>query len=339
MFAAAGADVRAVLVEALASRDRARVLAGAQIAGRAKVAEAEQALVAALPPKDVVLRAVLVEGLGAIGAASPEAQGAILDAIAAKETEIAAAGVRAVRGAPFPSAIVPLIDLLEGSADRLVRAETAVTLERVTGQQYGGRADLWRLWWADVGADFDLASVKPPEGEAPPQPLVDLAIERGAAALVRSRGGKAPWNYANHGAGTTALVVLALVAAGFDRKDPDVKAGVDYLLKAPVPEMTYDTGLVAMALEVVGGKRHKRRIAECAKRLMETQKPAGLWGYPTGDGDNSNTQYAVLGLRSAARVGVRIPRRVWEGVRDHFLDARGDDGRIRSRTRRTRLQA
>ena len=49
-------------------------------------------------------------------------------------------------------------------------------------------------------------------------------------------------------------------------------------------------------------------------------------GYPSGDGDHSNTQYAVLGLRSAARVGIRIPKQVWKRILTHFYDSRNPDG-------------
>ncbi|MHC5010808.1 MAG: hypothetical protein ACYTG6_07645 [Planctomycetota bacterium] len=60
------------------------------------------------------------------------------------------------------------------------------------------------------------------------------------------------------------------------------------------------------------------------------------WGYPrdpppgtTGFGnywDNSNTQYAVLGLESAARCEIRIPEYVWLGIAAHFLAVQAPDG-------------
>ncbi len=326
MFVAAEPKVRGVLLDVLAGGKRRLVLRAAVLCRRAQVKEAEPALVAAIPKQDTELHAALIEALGAIGASTVPARAAILASLVARSPEVQAAGARALRGAPFPEAVPALANLLESTKDRLVAAETAVTLERITGQQYGDRADLWRRWWATHGRDFDFTKVKPAAGGAVPQVLVDLAIERGAAALKALRQDKPPWLYASHGQGTTALVVLALHAAGFKRRDKAVKAGVSYLLKAPVPDKTYDIGLVAMALEAVGGKRHKRRITECARALMASQNKAGLWGYPSGNGDNSNTQYAVLGLRAAARAGVKIPKRVWTGVRDHFYAAVGKDG-------------
>ncbi len=325
VFAEDAPEVRAVLVEALGSPSRAVRVNAALLAARAAVAEAEEALVRAIHPKDEELHAIVVEALGAVGAPSELGRRAILTALEAEAAGVRAAAVRAVRRTPLKEAIPLLIQRL-ADAERVVSVEAAVTLERVTGQQYGDRADLWQKWWEEYGDSLDTEAVKPQENQGLSQVLVDLAIERGAAALKARRGDDPPWVYANHPTGTTALVLLALHAAGCDRKDKDVKAAVRYLLKAPVPEHTYDIGLVAMALEAVGGKRHKRRITACARRLLATQLPAGLWGYPTGDGDNSNTQYAVLGLRAAARVGVKIPQKAWRGVRDHFYDARGNDG-------------
>lgn len=168
--------------------------------------------------------------------------------------------------------------------------------------------------------------MKAPDVNGVDQALVDLAIERGAAALFALQGKTPPWKYASHPVGTTALVVLALHAAGFDRRDKRMQAALDYLQKAPVPETTYDAGLVAMALEALGAKRYRRHITACARRLLETQLDAGLWGYPTGNGDNSNTQYAVLGLRAAARAGVRIRRSTWKKIGEYFLEHRCADG-------------
>ena len=51
--------------------------------------------------------------------------------------------------------------------------------------------------------------------------------------------------------GTTALVCLALHAAGLDLKDRDLRAGVEYLIDATLPQHTYDLGIVAMALESI----------------------------------------------------------------------------------------
>lgn len=325
MFAEAGKEIRAVLGEMIRAAERSVKIHATTLASRAIVPEAEPAMVAAIPGKDTELWAILVEGIGAVGATTADGRRAILAALDAGPSEIVVAGIRAARRAPMKEAIGPLIERLR-SAERLLEGEARVTLERITGQQYGDRIDLWQRWWEEYGEAFDIESVRPREAERLDQVLVDLAIERGVAALCGARGKDHPWEYASRPVGTTALVVLALHAAGLGRKDKAVKAGIKFLLESPVPQYTYDAALVVMALEAVGGRRYRRRIVECAKLLIETQLDAGLWGYPTGNGDNSNTQYAVLGLRAAARAGVKLPQRVWKKVRDHFLANRCEDG-------------
>lgn len=66
------------------------------------------------------------------------------------------------------------------------------------------------------------------------------------------------------------------------------------------------------------------------------------WGYPRenpGEApehlrsywDNSNTQYAVLGLNSAARCGVPVPDSVWVRIANHFTGVQQKDGPERAR--------
>jgi hypothetical protein len=57
-------------------------------------------------------------------------------------------------------------------------------------------------------------------------------------------------------------------------------------------------------------------------RLGEGGKVDG-WGYtanPGGRSDNSNTQYALLGLWTGRQAGAKIDRRTWEAIRDYYKD-------------------
>ena len=45
-----------------------------------------------------------------------------------------------------------------------------------------------------------------------------------------------------------------------------------------------------------------------------------------GRGDNSNTQFGVLGLLYAKRAGCTVPKRVWQKLRDHFSKTQNADG-------------
>ena len=58
---------------------------------------------------------------------------------------------------------------------------------------------------------------------------------------------------------------------------------------------------------------------------------AAFWSYhePTGRGkrgDNSNTQYALLGLNAAGEAGVAIPPEVWNAARAHWAACQLPDG-------------
>ncbi len=325
-FAGAPAEVRAVVAEAIARGKEPLLTKAAQIAARARVKEAEEALVGAVKAaKEDEKKAMLLEALGATGLESFEAQDLVISLLRSPKPTVAVAAVRALRASPAVEAIPVLIAMLR-SEEGIIRAEVRVTLERMTGQQFGDMVDLWEKWWAEYGDEFDPRDVKPPAEDALDQTLVDLAIEKGAAALLKVQGKEEPWSYGGHPVGTTALVLLALHAAGVDGKDRGFAAALKYVLEQAVPAQTYDAGIVAMALETVGGKKYRTKVAEAAKQLLTTQNPEGFWGYPSGDGDHSNSQYAVLGLRSAVRAGVSVPERAFKAARDHFLSAVCDDG-------------
>src|SRR5690606_23866908 len=69
------------------------------------------------------------------------------------------------------------------------------------------------------------------------------------------------------------------------------------------------------------------RMAILAKRLEDLQLRAahpGGWGYGRDNNqswfDNSNTQYAILGMYEAAQTGAyQFDRATWRRARDHWL--------------------
>ncbi|MFA4986812.1 MAG: DUF4159 domain-containing protein, partial [Candidatus Brocadiia bacterium] len=61
----------------------------------------------------------------------------------------------------------------------------------------------------------------------------------------------------------------------------------------------------------------------------------GMWGYSVSGrdfrgisetGDNSNTQFALLGLKAAQDAGIQIPVSIWKSSRDHFRRTQVSDG-------------
>src|SRR5262249_44048805 len=79
-----------------------------------------------------------------------------------------------------------------------------------------------------------------------------------------------------------------------------------------------------------GQKVDGARIQRNVDWLVENQLDDG-WGYTkaagarTG-GDNSNTQYALLGLHEAIQAGYKVPEKAVQAAQKFFLDARTAGG-------------
>ena len=171
--------------------------------------------------------------------------------------------------------------------------------------------------------------------------MVKNSIARGTSFLATMQNSNGSFGTAGLGRGTypvgpSALCTLALLNSGVSPQDPVIVRALSYLRSFHDPGGTYETSLVLMAL--VAAKdwdRDKLRIATLAERLenMQTTRGplAGMWNYgngPYGGGseDNSNTQFAVLGLREAAIAGIKIRRKTWELTVKHFVESQNGDG-------------
>ncbi len=164
------------------------------------------------------------------------------------------------------------------------------------------------------------------EGTPPPDPAcVDEAVRRGVEYILRMQFLDGSWTEKKaDNAGHTALNALALVKSGIPGDHPAIRKALNHISLCRVYR-TYDIAVVIMLLEAVDTVKHKAWIERCAAQLIDTQK-AGLWAYPTSALDLSNTQYAALGLRSAAAAGVRVHRKVWEDLLDKTIARQGNYG-------------
>lgn len=132
--------------------------------------------------------------------------------------------------------------------------------------------------------------------------------------------------------GVTSLVTLALLSAGESPQSPPIRAALAHLESIGNPKMTYATALQTMVFCAADPKRYQARIAENARWLESTQTAVGpyqgAWAYSgrQGTGDNSNAQFALLGLYEAERVGVKIDPRVWRSALDYWSRTQRADG-------------
>ncbi|MEZ6015181.1 MAG: discoidin domain-containing protein [Planctomycetota bacterium] len=194
-------------------------------------------------------------------------------------------------------------------------------------------------------APFGAAIVTPPPSIAEKrafQPSIDKAIDRGLDFLRATQLVDGSWSQHQgvHFGGQTALSLLTLLKGGAPVDDPAVVAAISFL-KTNGTESTYGTGCLLMALEALGdGSIETREWAGAlAEQLMSTQggadaagKHPGMWTYPLRPNSTvclSNTQYAILGLRAAQRMGVEVPSRVFRKTLEDLPDYRGDVVRVK----------
>jgi hypothetical protein len=130
--------------------------------------------------------------------------------------------------------------------------------------------------------------------------------------------------------GVTALATLGLLEAGVPPDDAAITKAVDYLLKL-APSKTYIVSLQTQVLARVDAKKHAKHIQDNADWLLakaiKTGDKLDGWSYPTNQiPDASNTHFAVMGLHAAAQAGAKIDAKVWDEVREHYINTRKNKG-------------
>lgn len=161
-----------------------------------------------------------------------------------------------------------------------------------------------------------------PADRAPLDLRVNRAVDRACRHVLSQQepGGGFGTGDKVHPLGRTSLALLALLHGGISITDPKIVTAIDFLIdrldaasstrasKEPIPtRSTYETGLTLMLLYDLGpSPRYVSRMLPLAQYLISTfDKSQRMWGYPEGGRDVSNTQYALLGLRAAARRNLR----------------------------------
>lgn len=152
------------------------------------------------------------------------------------------------------------------------------------------------------------------------------------------------WEYPGHEVGITALCTMALIENGAATYDSVVDKGYRYVRKNSSDlKSTYDVALAVLLLARVGDRLDRPAIRSLGAKLLAGQTTSGGWSYSCpnadaavlqdpkrikrkdGPGDNSNTQFAVLGLWVASRYGVPIDDAMQE-VGGRFLNTQNEDG-------------
>lgn len=171
--------------------------------------------------------------------------------------------------------------------------------------------------------------------QKPPERPIDAgqviaAIDRGVAYLKREQLPRGRWaELPGYDGGVTALCTLALLNSGVPIDDPVVRQAVAYLRGLDL-DKTYTVALQTMVLCAAEPKKDMLLIRRNVRWLEEHQikdgQRKGAWSYPGPGGDNSNSQFAVLALYDAQRVGIEVSRETWKMAADYWRNTQNDDG-------------
>jgi hypothetical protein len=196
------------------------------------------------------------------------------------------------------------------------------------------------------------------------QKQINEAIDKGQAWLLtqqKADGSFQPLTVLgtpSYQVGVTALMGLALIAAGEPKKGPVLQKALTYLKETDQKRdgpsgarSTYGTGVLIMFLTEMYRPEEKPEketgryatkpkkdpcklppdvaawIQDLASWLVDVQMQDGWWRYPhTPPSDLSNTQYALLGLRAARDCGAAIQQSVFQRALMRTLEVQQKDG-------------
>ena len=162
---------------------------------------------------------------------------------------------------------------------------------------------------------------------------LEESINRAIQYVKRQQRDDGSWpEPINMPCGMTGLCTLALLSAGVPSDDPAVAKALRYLRRFSTSDIdkTYSIALQTMVFCRADPARDAPRILENIRWLEKTQiKDAperGGWSYPGSSPDNSNSQFALLALYEAERVGVRASDQTWSLAKEYWESTQNPDG-------------
>lgn len=161
---------------------------------------------------------------------------------------------------------------------------------------------------------FCSSALAAPAQSSERTPDIEAAIQKGAEYLKTA--------YSNSAGGRRSLLAYALLKAGYPVKSPEVSGAINEILATISDgkynakggnERYYQAAVHMMLLVDAEDEKYRPQVEAIARYLVEEQLPNGSWDYHRNRvGDTSVTQYALLGLWAAARIGIEIPMQVWD---------------------------
>ena len=174
----------------------------------------------------------------------------------------------------------------------------------------------------------DRAVAAPAAGGKVTSEQVAGAVRKAMAFLRSTQNKNGDWPRYSHVGGLTGLATLAMLNAGVSPKDPAIQAALGRLDAIPDTNV-YVVSLKCQVFAAADPVGRINAIRAAANFLLSAQLADGTWTYTKTrrrTGDNSNTQFALLGLHEASKVGVPIPRKAWRRSVAHYTKTQGTDG-------------
>ena len=196
-------------------------------------------------------------------------------------------------------------------------------------------------FWVTLILIVAVLNFQKPSVAAVTREEVERAIREGVRFLIKEQRDDGSWADVENDArtGVTSMVTLALLTAGEKPESKAVRDALDFLRGFTPSDLrsTYAISLQTMVYAAADPAKDLVRIAANVEWLQEAQiKPGdpqywpGSWSYSESKrgrpGDNSNTQYALLGLHAASEVGVPVKQTVWELSRNYWERSQKRDG-------------
>ncbi|MCL2742337.1 MAG: DUF4159 domain-containing protein [Planctomycetaceae bacterium] len=179
--------------------------------------------------------------------------------------------------------------------------------------------------------------VKPATTQELEPDKVRRAIEQGIQYL-KSREKNGSWGaYLEERMGPTSLAVLALISCGVPKDDPVIDRAMNFLRQNSGNKAgkNYSISLQTMAFCLVDPERDLAFIRENVElfkgmQIRENNEHSGGWDYLPVSGSNrsdlSNSQFSILALYEAERVGVSVPRDVWHRAAAYWTRTQNKNG-------------
>jgi hypothetical protein len=159
-----------------------------------------------------------------------------------------------------------------------------------------------------------LALLCAPRAQAPPLELeVNRTIARAVAYVKRRQqpDGSFPGFAEQHPGGITAFCAYALAKSGLKRKD-DALVRARAVLAGKAMKSTYSASVHLLMSEAMGPEANRADAEASLAFLVANQTTSGVWAYPWDHECGSNTQFALLALRAAQRMGLAVPAETLE---------------------------